>query len=131
MPGSVVSADRSVADLLRDIAVNLQGMVRGELRLAKTELNEELTKAKHAGALMGAGALSGALCLLFLLWSAFFALARVLPDWAAAAAIAIALALTTALLLSAGLKRLKTVKGLPKTVNSMEENIPWAGQQIK
>jgi uncharacterized membrane protein YqjE len=125
------SADQSISDLLHDIAVNLQDIVRSEIGLAKTELREEFTKAKAASVMTGLGALSGIFFILFLLLTAFLALTRVMPDWAAALAVAAGLAIIAAILLSAGSKRFKTVKAMPKTVNSLEGNIPWAAQQSK
>ncbi len=125
------ASERTVSDLLHAIAGNLQEIVRSEVRLAKTELREEVSKAKSAGALLGLGLLSGAFAVLFLLLAAFVALTRVMPDWTAALVLAAGLAMMAGMMLSAGRRRLRTVNAATKTLNSLEENIPWAGQQIR
>ena len=55
----MASGDRSISVVLYDIVRNLQDIVRAEVRLAKTELREELAKAQSAGLLVGIGAAAG------------------------------------------------------------------------
>ena len=55
--------ERSISSLLKDIVGNLQQIIRAEVRLAKVEVGEELSKARQAMVLLaiGAGAVGGAL----------------------------------------------------------------------
>ena len=42
------AGDRSISVVLQDIVRNIQDIVRSEVRLAKTELREEVAKARSA-----------------------------------------------------------------------------------
>jgi len=124
--------DRSVSQVLQDIVHNIQDIVRAEVRLAKTEIREELVKAKTASVVIGAGALSGLFSALFVLVAVVYGLSRIVPDWAAALIVALALAIVAAILLSLGIERLSRVRPIPdQTMGSMKENVEWAKQQSK
>jgi uncharacterized protein (DUF2062 family) len=128
----MATSDRSISDILQDAFRNLQTIVRSEVQLAKTELREEIVKAKSAAPGLAVGATSGFFCLLFLLLAIMYALALAVPTWAAALILAVILGATAAATLNAGLKQLKRVHPVPtKTVESMKENAEWARQQIK
>jgi cytochrome c biogenesis protein CcdA len=123
--------DRSLSDLVQDIIRNIQDIVRSEIRLARTEVGEELTKAKTASVLMALGAVTGIFGVFFVLLTAVYVLSRLMPDWAAALIVAAGLSMIAAIMLTIGSRRFATVHGAPKTVKSLEENFPWAKQQSK
>ncbi len=128
----MAASDRSISDVLQDILSNIQEIVRSEVRLAKTEAREEVGKVKSAGILLGAGAICGVFAAFFLLLTIVYALARFMPDWAAAFTITVVLAIITGVMLSAGVKRFKQVHPTPdKTMESLKENVEWAKQQTK
>lgn len=122
---------RSIADVLQDIVGNVQEIVRSELRLAKSELQDELTKIKAAAPLLliavGAALLAG----FFLAWTAFYALALVLPMWAAALVVAVTFGLIGVIAMTAGMGVLLRVRPPEQTINSVKENVQWAKQQVK
>jgi cytochrome c biogenesis protein CcdA len=121
--------DRSFSDVIQNIVRNIQDIVRSEMRLAKTELGEEFTKAKSASMVFGFGAVTGIFSVFFILLTAMYALCRLMPDWAAALTIAAGLAIISTITLRVGGRRFATVQGAPKTVKSLEENFQWAKQQ--
>jgi uncharacterized membrane protein YqjE len=123
--------ERSFSDVLQDIVHNLQDIIRSEVRLAKMELREDLSKTRAAALLLGIGALSGVFGIFFVLLAIVHALSYVVPDWAAALIVAFALAFGAALAVSRGVKRFKQVNAAPKTIESLKENVEWAKQQIK
>ena len=126
------SPERSFSDVLQDIVANLQGIIRSEVKLAKSELREEVRQAQSGGIWLGIGTLSGLFAVLFLLLAALYALSRVVPDWAAALILTGALGLIAAIALVLGIKHLRELKRImPKTVDSIKENVQWAKQQIK
>lgn len=128
----MAASDRSVADLLQDILRNVQDIVRAEVRLAKTEVWEETTKAKSSALWLGAGTISAVFALLFLLLMIMFALALVMATWAAALIVGAGLAIAAVILLMAGMKRFKKIHPVPeRTVESVKENIEWAKQRAK
>ena len=125
------SIDRPVAGVLQEIVANLQDIVRSEVRLAKTELREDLTKARPAALLVGIGMLAAACSVVLLLLAIVYALALVMPQWAAALIVAIGSAIIGGVTLSTGSKQLSTVRVAPKTIESLKENVEWTRQQIK
>jgi uncharacterized membrane protein YqjE len=122
---------RSIPEILQDVLTNIQDIVRAEVRLAKAELGEELNAARSGGLLIGMGAVAAIFSTLFLLLACVYALARVVPDWAAALIVAAAVGIAAAVTLSLGLKRLKTIRAAPKTAASLKENVQWARQLTK
>lgn len=122
----MAGADRSISSVLHDIVGNVQDIVRSELRLAKTEVTEELGKARSAGVFIGAAALTLVLGVVFALLAVFFALSDLMPQWAAALVVAGGVGVPGALLLGIGLKRLKSVRAAPKTIATLQENVEWA-----
>lgn len=128
----MATSDRPFAEVLQDIIRNFQDIVRSEVRLAKAEIGEEAVKAKAAGLMIGAGAVTGHFSILFLLLALFFALSLALPNWAAALIIGTVLALIAGVTINAGLKLFKQVHPAPEhTINSLKENVEWAKQQSK
>jgi|SRR5581483_3010000 len=122
-------SSRSIADVLQDIVGNVQSIIRSEVRLAKVELTEEATKAGRAAGLMAGGAVAALFTFWLLLLAALFALSIVLPLWAAALVLFGVMAIASAILLMAGKKRFKTVRGAPKTVETVKENVQWVKSQ--
>lgn len=110
MPAAI---DRSVSEVLRDIVGNVQTIVRSEVRLAKTEIREEASKARLAVVLIGGGAVTAIFAALFLLLAGVFALILFVPAWAAALIVGATLAIIAALVLSAGTKRFKQLGTAP------------------
>jgi uncharacterized membrane protein YqjE len=126
------ASERPLSSVLQDIVHNIQDIVRSEVRLAKTEVREELAKTRTASALVAVGAVSGLFCILFLLLTLFHALGLVLPEWAAALCVAVTLAILTGVTIMAGMKRFETINAAaPKTVASIKENVEWAKRQVK
>ena len=48
--------DRTFSEVLQNIIGNVQNIIRSEIRLAKTEVKEETTKAARATGIVAAGA---------------------------------------------------------------------------
>jgi uncharacterized membrane protein YqjE len=124
-------ADRTISAVLHDIVGNIQDIVRCEIRLAKTEITEELGKSRSAGVLVGIGVLMFAFSALFLLLAAVYALSLLVPEWAAALIVGAGVGATAALCFGVGIKRFKAVRAAPKAVASMKENVEWAKQLTK
>lgn len=126
------SGERSMTELVRDIAGNAQEIVRSEIRLARTEIKEESIKAAKAGALLGGGALIGLFGLNFFFWSLIFGLSTWVPMSGSALAIAVLLGITGLVLVLAGRDRMKEVKVKPeRTVNALREDVEWLRNQTR
>lgn len=87
--------ERSVVEILTDIVGNVQAIIRGEIRLAKTELRDEARKSSSSIRLLLAGGVLGILGAAFLLLSAVYALTLLMPAWAAAGIVGLILALAS------------------------------------
>jgi uncharacterized membrane protein YqjE len=124
-------ADRTISTVLHDIVGNIQHIVRSEMRLAKTELTEELQKSRAAATLLAVGAVLLSFGVLFVLLAAVYALSGVVPSWAAALIVGAVVALIAGVFVGAALKKFKTVRAAPKTVDSMKENMEWARQPTR
>jgi uncharacterized membrane protein YqjE len=124
--------DRSFSELVQDIISNVQEIVRAEVRLAKTEIVEAAARTKSAALALGAGVAVALFSALFLLLTIVYALALVVPMWAAALIVGGVLALVASVTITAGLKQFK-VAGPPleRTTETVKENMEWARQHTK
>jgi hypothetical protein len=122
---------RSIPEIVKDVLTNIQDIVRAEVRLAKAELGEELSRARTGGLLIGVGAVAAILSGQFLLLACVYALGRVMPNWAAALIVAAAVGVAAVVTLGLGLKRFKTIQAAPKTAASLQENVRWAKELTK
>jgi len=124
--------ERSITAVLQDIVGNIQEIMRSEVRLAKTEIRDELVKAKGAAIFLSVGAVAGVAAAVFLLWTIVFALALVLPMWASSLIVTGVLALVAGGTLMVGVRHLKKVVPKPqRTIDSVKENLQWARHQVK
>lgn len=121
-----MSSDRSFGVVLQDIASNIQEIVRAEVRLAKSELREELLRVRSAGLLVGIGVAAAFFSMMFLLFGAMYALQLLMPAWGAALTVAVVVAIIAGVTLSMGVKRFKTIEAAPRTVAQLKETIEWA-----
>jgi uncharacterized membrane protein YqjE len=83
---------RSIIEVLRDIAAHTEEIVRAEIQLGVAEVREEVTGLARRGAFLMVGAALGFLAVIMLLLSAVYALALVMPSWAAALTIGLVIA---------------------------------------
>ncbi|HMG29465.1 MAG TPA: phage holin family protein [Jiangellaceae bacterium] len=119
--------DRSLGDIVGEIAEDLSRLVRQEIDLAKTEAKQEVTKlGKGAGMLGGAG-LAGHLLLLFGSVALMLVLGRVMPLDLAALIVAVIWAIVAAVLAATGRRQLKSFDPkLETTTQTLKEDVQWA-----
>ena len=122
------AADRPISAVLHDIVGNIQDIIRSEMRLAKTELGEELGKSRSAAILLGVGVLLLGCSALFVLLAIVYALSLVMAGWAAALIVGAAVGLFAAVCLHLGIRKFKAMRAVPKTAESVKENVAWARQ---
>jgi len=127
-----VAEDRSVSDVLQDILRNLQDMVRFEIRLAKTEVREEVREAVTSSIWIAAGTVGAVSAWIFLLWTLAYALATRMPMWAATLVIAVVMTAAATMLIIGGVQRARRIQPMPeRTVASVKENLEWIKQSTK
>lgn len=125
-------ADRSIATVLGDIVGNIQHIVRAEIRLARVEVRDELKKIARGAVMMTAAAIAAVLGVSVLLLAAVYALAMVVPPWAAALIVGAATLAVAAISAGAGARQMRRVTlPPPKTVDSIQETYQWAKTRAK
>jgi uncharacterized membrane protein YqjE len=123
--------ERSIASLVKDIVGNLQQIIRAEVRLAKVEVAEELTKARRAMVFLAVGALFATMAVGCLILAAVYLLAHFVQPWAAAVLVAVGVGAIAGVLVAIGATQLKRVSLPARTVTSVQENIQWAKAQAR
>ena len=112
------------------VAEDISNLVKAEIALAKAEVTDGIKdKAMGAGALAAAGVV-GWLALQGLLLTAGFALALVVPAWAAAAIVTGVLLLITLIAALIGKKKLATPVSLDTTKANVEEDVAWTKSHL-
>ena len=110
----MAGTERTIGQLVADATHDLQGIVRGEIALAKAEVtNGAKVVGKGAGLLAGAAFL-GLMGLVFVLHGLAWVVAEWLPVWAGYLIVAGVVLLLAAVLGLLGKKALETAKPAPK-----------------
>jgi len=129
---STPQMQRTVPELLGNIVDNIQQIIRSEFRLAKAELQEKASRASKPAITLGAGFLFGLYGLGFLLLAAVYALSTIMAAGLAALSVGGVLALVSIVLVTSSGNKLKTLNPAPeKTIQTLQENVQWAKDQIK
>jgi uncharacterized membrane protein YqjE len=124
--------ERSIGSLVNDIVGNVQEIIRSEVRLAKAEVTEELTKARRAMIWLVAGAVIATMAFGFLLLTAVYVLAHFVQPWVAALIVALGSGAIGGALAAVGASQMKRVSlPPPRTITSVQENLQWAKAQAK
>jgi hypothetical protein len=120
----------SLGDLLGEVSRDLSTLFRQEVELAKAELKESATRAGRGAGLMGGAGVAGYLALLFLSLAAWSAIGYLVGLAWSGVIMTVVWAVIALILLSAGRKQLKSVRGMPGTADSLKkipETIKEAG----
>ena len=114
----------------KQVAEDISALVKAEVALAKAEVAGGIkAKATGAGALVAAGVV-GWLALQGLLITAGFALALVVPGWAAAAIVTGVLLLLMVIAALVGKAKLATPVSLDTTKANVEEDVAWTKSHL-
>jgi uncharacterized membrane protein YqjE len=121
----------SIGSILGGLLADLQGLVRGEMALARAEIREDVSTVGRAIGSLAAAALLGLTGFIFLMLGATYLLNIWMRMWIAAAIVGGVL-LLVALVLGLGAKnRLSAANLKPdQTIASIKETREWAKQQI-
>jgi len=124
--------ERSIGSLVNDIVGNVQQIIRSEVRLAKAEVTEELTKARRAMIWLVVGAVLATMAFGFLLLTVVYVLAHFVQPWVAALIVALGSGAIGGALAAVGATQMKRVSlPPPRTITSVKENLQWAKAQAK
>jgi hypothetical protein len=95
-------SERSIVEVLGDIAGNVREMVRAEIRLAKVETTTQVSTAMRGAAFAAAGGGVALVALTFVAIAGMYALATVVALWIAALIVAGVAAVIGGVLIAAG-----------------------------
>lgn len=119
--GAYPTPERSIGELLSDLANETGTLIRQEVKLAGAELAEKASTVGRQVAFIAGGALLGMLGLLLLLQSLVVGLAAYMPLWVSALIVGIAVSALAAGLVSKGIATLRTANLKPvQTIQSLE-----------
>ena len=129
-PSAGASENRSLGEIVGDIASDLSQLVRQEMDLAKTELKQEISRAGKGAGMLGGAGLAGWMLLLFLSLALMFLLDSWMATGWAALIVGALWGVVAAVLATTGKKAIQEANPqLPKTQQSLKEDVQWARQQ--
>jgi len=128
--GTAPKSEEGIGELIAETTADISELLRKEVELAKVEIKEEVSATAKAGAMLGAGGLVGYLALLIVLLAAAWALAEALPLWASLLIVGVLTGIVAAVLISMGRARLSEIQAAPNTIETLQEDVTWAKQQI-
>lgn len=121
----------SIGELISGLLQDLQELVRGEVRLARTELRDDAMRAGRGAATIAAGALVGVTGFIFLMLGVTYLLNKTMQMWIAAAIVGAVLAVIAAVLVQVGRGRLQAGNFTPEqTIETLKEDQEWAKRQM-
>ncbi|MFE5407364.1 phage holin family protein [Microbacterium sp. NPDC056569] len=125
-PSQQKAAETSLGELVGEVSRDLSELMRKELELAKAELSESAKRAGAGAGLLGGAGYAGLMAVFFLSVALWWGLGDLIDNlgWSAVI-VAVLWGVIAAILYALGRKRLKTVQGAPKTVETVKE-IPEA-----
>jgi hypothetical protein len=125
-------ADRSIANLLSDLASETVLLFRQELALLKAELHEKFSAFGQGATALGAGAVLAFSGWLVLLAAAVLGIATALAPWLAALIVAVAVLAIGGILMLLGKKRFDKQSLMPKrTMRSLREDEEWLRERLQ
>lgn len=117
----------SFADVLKSAIRDAQDLVRSEIALAKAEVQQEVRRAGVAASLLAGAALAAVISIIFLMATIAWAIPELLdwPRWTGFGIVTVLMALTAGVLGYIGKKRMTATRHMPRTVDTLKENIEW------
>ena len=123
-PSEQRAANASLGELLGEVTRDLSTLMRQELALAKAELKETATSSAKGAGLRGGAGYAASMTVLFLSIALWAALSLWVGGGWAGVIVAALWAAIAAVLYAVGRSQLKKVKGVPQTVETLQEIPP-------
>ncbi len=120
-PSEERAATTSLGDLLGEVTKDMSTLVRQEIDLAKAELTQSATRAGKGAGLLGGAGYAALMAVLFLSIALWWGLGHLIDNGWSAVVVAVLWVIIAAILYAVGRRQLKTVKGAPRTVDSLKK----------
>jgi uncharacterized membrane protein YqjE len=121
--------EMSLGELFSEMTSEVSMLFRKEVELAKVEAREEVGRTKQAVTMFAVAGVGALLALAMLSTALAWWLDEAMHPAVAFAIIGALWLIVAAIAASAGRKRLKDMQGLPKTKQTIKEDVEWAKQQ--
>jgi F0F1-type ATP synthase assembly protein I len=121
--------DATLGELFGEMTSDLSQLFRQEIELAKTEARDEVAKAGKGAGMIGAAGVAALLTLIMVSFALAWLLDQGLNTALSFLIVGLLWAVVGAVLLSAGRHRLKAVRPLPTTTQTLKEDVEWAKAQ--
>ena len=119
-PAEAKAETNSLGELLAQVSRDISELMRQEVELAKAELKESTSRASKGAGMLGGAGVAGHFVLLFLSLALWWALGGLVGGGWSAVIVAIIWAIIAAILYTVGKKELKTVRGMPRTAETVK-----------
>ncbi len=126
------SGQESLGDLFSALTTDLSTLVQEEVALARTEIQETVSKAISSAVGVIAGGVIAYAGLIMLLIAVAFALAPVVDSfWLASLIVGLIVIIVGAILLVSGINTLKNLNPVPeKTIQTLKDDAQWAKEEV-
>ena len=123
----MASYEPSIADVIKSALRDAQDLVRGEIALAKAEAREEIGRISMGVGLLAGAAIAAVLGLVFLMATIAWAISEGLtwPVWAGFGIVTLLALILAGVLAYMGKSRLTAARHMPRTVDTLKENMEW------
>ncbi len=124
--------ERSIGNLLSDLAGESMLLIRQELALLKAELHEKFSQVGQGATMLAAGVLFAFSGWLVLLAAAVLGLAEILPAWLAALIVGLAVVAIGGALLMIGKSRFDGQSLMPsRTLRTLRDDEAWLKERLR
>ena len=126
------SGGRTFSQIFQEIVHHISEIVRSEVRLARTEVRDDITQVSKTGVYFVIGAVFAFHALGFILLGLVYALGTSMALWLSALVVGAGAGVIAASLLIVGRRKLRQTSLVPdKTIRSLQENVRWMKKQTK
>ena len=115
------AGDRSLGELISEVTGDLSTLMRQELELAKAELQQSANRAGKGAGMLGGAGIAGYFVLLFASLAVWWAIGTATGLGWSALIVAAIWAVIGGILFVAGRNSLKSVRGIPKTADTVKK----------
>jgi hypothetical protein len=124
--------DRSIGELLKELANETSMLVRQEMKLASAEMTHKVAYAGRQVAYIAAGGLLAVVALLTLVGALVFGLATMIPLWKSALLVGAILTVISVIAAWKGVAALRDMSMVPKkTIESIREDKQLVEQHVR
>jgi hypothetical protein len=123
----MLNHESGITDVLREGLRDAQDLVRSEIALAKAEARAELSRIGTGVALLAGAAVTAIIGMVLLMFTIAWLISESLawPVWAGFGLVTLAMLLLAGVLGAIGKSRLTAERRMPRTVETLKENMEW------